>query len=220
MGDQVAEKDPVLASKKWTRFLPLLLVIAVAVILVLSYTSLTYYQQAKDRDAKYKAQYGLAQMMELSLSNMVTSMNMMMNDSYNLTQRYQFGQVAQISFDELSWSCEVMKNTYSSASEEYLTFGELEHASSSTRVACGHMLEKMWQNLTTGEPYVHNATFETTISLANPLFQSIAFCIGQGFQNQDWQREPYSAVNGMDLEGIRTNAGQIVDSMSPWVSPW
>jgi hypothetical protein len=210
----VAEKDPVLASKVRTRSLHLLLVIAVAVILVLSYTSITYYQQAKERDEKYRGQYVLAQMMELSLVNMIGSIDMMMNDSYNLTQRFQSAQIATSNFGELSMECEVMKNMYSSTSEEYLTFGELEHASSRTSVACNQMLMKMWENITNDEPYVHNMTRATAISDARGLFYTIMYCIGQGFDpSRDWQGDPYSVVNSMDLDGIRANAELIVDTV-------
>lgn len=222
MGDQVAERDPALASEKRTRILPLLLVIAVAAMLVFSCTSLIYYLQAKDRrDAEYKAQYVLIQEMEFSITSIFTSVDSMMNNSYNLTQRYDFGRIAMISFDELSWSCEVLKNMYLSGSEEYLTFGELELASSSTSVVCDRMLEKIWQNITTGEPYVHNTTVATAMSNAGYLFYNTLYCIGQRFDSsKDWQRDPYSVVKGMDLEGIRTNATQIVYVTSPWISPW
>lgn len=78
----------------------------------------------------------------------------------------------------------------------------------------------MWRNLTADEPYVDNSAFETNLSEANLAFWSVLDGIGQGFQDRDWQREPYSVVKGMDLENIRTNAEQILNLMSPWVAPW
>ena len=209
-----------LDSSKRVRLLTMLLVISVVLILVLSCTSIAYYEQSENHDAEYKGQYKLVEFVDFSIINMCMEIEMTTNHSYNLTTRYQSGQNAQISFDELSVSCEIIRNMYSPQSEGDQAFWALEHASSATRVACTHLLQKMWRNLTADEPYVDNSAFETNLSEANLAFWSVLDGIGQGFQDRDWQREPYSVVKGMDLENIRTNAEQILNLMSPWVAPW
>lgn len=91
----MVDKDSMLDSSKRVRLLTMLLVISVVLILVLSCTSIAYYEQSENHDAEYKGQYKLVEFVDFSIINMCMEIEMTTNHSYNLTTRYQSGQNAQ-----------------------------------------------------------------------------------------------------------------------------
>jgi len=207
----MSEAHPSSGRVKRLRLSQVALVIAVAIILVMSILSVFLYRQSKDyHDAKYRAQNVAASNLISQLSTAGIEVDRMLDVSSLIESRYQSSQRAVSALHQASqwtWAIEVM---YLDDDEKNMTFGTMKHALDDFQTRIYQIMWTMEQNRTWDVAYNENVTLNEKLDAALGLMSGLVPFLQAGLRNVNWQEHPYSVVDGMSLGYIYENSAAMI----------
>jgi len=207
-------KSPDPGANKGSKISYLVIGVAVAAILVLSTLSVFFYRQAQDyHDAKYRAQYVIISDIRQHISDAGSYIAVMTYPEETLVSREVVGCGAVLQLEDLSSLVWAIQEMYLTDSEKNGTFSTLRHAVDILRSHSWDVFVHMQSNRTFDTPWEENLTLNAEIKTAGSLLVSLLPIIDEGFDyGVDFEKHPYSIVNRLDLQTIKSTAISIINS--------
>jgi len=207
----MSEAHPSSGRVKRLRWQQVALVIAVAIILVMSILSVFLYRQSKDyHDAKYRAQFVITNSLINTLYSARIGVDHMLEESLPIESRYQYGQDAVSTLylaSQWTWAIEVM---YLDDDEKNMTFGTMKLALEDFRDNVYQVVYALEENRTWDVAYNENVTLNNKLDAALGLMNGLIPFLQAGLRSVNWQEDPYSIVDGMSLGYIYENSTAMI----------
>lgn len=199
-------------TAKWPVRFKLIIIVAVVMIVVLSTTSVLLYRQEQDYyGAKYRSQNVIV--FELSTSVAWTGEYLvdMSNTSKSMNERAIASTSAVDELRHISRLTWALREMYLHDTEKNATFTLLDRA---TQAITGHVWlihEFLIWNVTNGLAMLEQPDVAQNLTAVGPLMAGLSVMFDAGFKDAvDFEKHPYSVVNGLDLASIREQCQRIL----------
>jgi len=191
-------------QRKRPKALYLMIGIAVAAILLFSMLAAFYYGQAEDyRQAKYKAQYVLAQdildTIPMTSENITDAVDDLLDNGWRRSSSLTASGLAA----GLSGTCHAIQVMYPVGDDRYVVFGNLTAAFAALSDGAYEAYVQLSSEVGPDEDHDLTEEMDADLNAALASLDEIAALVLPGVDPAiDWTTDPYDLLDGMDLEAL------------------